>query len=106
MGIISLPGRATKYLSAKIQIELIHLLANTVSSTFVESINSAPFWSIILDSTSDITRVDQLSVVIRWAKITEDECKIVESFMGFVKINNASAGGIANTAKVFLENLN
>ena len=62
--VISLPGRATKYLSAKIQNELIHLLANTVSSTLVENFNSTPFWSIILDSTSDITRVDQLSVVL------------------------------------------
>ena len=58
-----------------------------------------------MDSTSDITRVDQLSVVIRWAKVTADECTIVESFMAFVKIINASADGIANTAKVFLENL-
>ena len=103
--VISLPGRATKYLSAKIQNELIHLLANTVSSTLVENINSAPFWSIILDSTSDITRVDQLSVVIRWAKVTEDECTIVESFMGFLKISNPNADGIARTAKAFLENL-
>ena len=58
-----------------------------------------------MDSTSDITRVNQLSVVIRWVKVTEVECTIVESFLGFVKINNASADGIANTAKVFLENL-
>ncbi|XP_065062428.1 uncharacterized protein LOC135689204 [Rhopilema esculentum] len=64
--VISLPGRATKYLSAKIQNMLIHLLANTVSSTLVENIDSAPFWSIILDSTSDITKVDQLTVVTRW----------------------------------------
>ena len=41
--VISLPGRATKYLSAKIQNELIHLLDNTVSSTLEENINSAPF---------------------------------------------------------------
>ena len=103
--VISLPGRATTYLSPKIQNELIHLLANTVSSTLVENIDSAPFWSITLDSTSDITRVDQLSVVVGWTKVRKDECTIVESFMGFVKINNPYADGIAKTAKAFLENL-
>ena len=58
-----------------------------------------------MDSTSYITRVDQLSVVVRWTKVTKDECTIVESFMGFLKINNPNADGIAKTAKAFLENL-
>ena len=38
--VLSLPGRATKYLSAKIQNELIHLLANTLFLTLVENNNS------------------------------------------------------------------
>ena len=58
-----------------------------------------------MDSTSDITRVDQLSVVVRWTKVTKDKCIIVEIFMGFVKINNPYADGKAKTAKAFLENL-
>ena len=96
--VISHLGRATKYFSTEIQNQLIHLLANTVISTSGENINYAPFWNIILDSTSNITRVDQLSVVIMWEKVTEDECTIVKSFVAFVKRNNPSADGTVNTA--------
>lgn len=35
--VISLPGRATKYLSPKIESELIQLLAKTVMNSLVEN---------------------------------------------------------------------
>ena len=53
--VISIPARATKYLSPKIQNELIELLARTVTVSLVHKINASPFWALILDSTSDIT---------------------------------------------------
>ena len=83
--VISLPTRATKYLSTKIQNELIQLLAKSVKSTLVQKINATPFWSLILDSTSDITSVDQLCVNVRWVNVTDGECTVVESFLGFSK---------------------
>ncbi|CAB4036454.1 Hypothetical predicted protein [Paramuricea clavata] len=83
--VISLPARATKYLSPKIQNELIELLAKTVTVSLVHKINASPFWALILDSTSDITRIDQLSVIIRRVQIDGDNCSIEENFLGFVK---------------------
>ena len=103
--VVALPARATKYLSATIQNELIDLLAKAVRSSLVKKINASPFWSIILDSTSDVSRVDQLSVVIRWVQIEGDNCSVVESFMGFVKVTSPDAKGIASTAKNFIETL-
>ena len=50
--VISLPYRSTKYLSHDIQKEIINLLGNAVRSSLVTKINRAPFWSIILDTTS------------------------------------------------------
>ena len=63
--VISLPSRAVKYLSHPIQEELIMLIGKAVKRSLVSKINEAPFWFVILDNTSDITRVDQLSVVVR-----------------------------------------
>ena len=103
--VISLPTRATKYLSAKIQNELIQLLAKSVKSTLVQKINAAPFWSLILDSTSDITRVDQLSIIVRWVNVTDEECTVVESFLGFIKVTDPNAAGIASTAEKFIKDL-
>ena len=101
--VISLPTRATKYLSTKIQNELIGLLSKAVTSSLVQNINRAPLWSLILDSTSDITRTDQLSIGVRWVQIKDDKCNIVESSLGFVKIADSKADSIAHAAKAFLE---
>lgn len=103
--VISLPARATKYLSPKIQNELIELLARTVTVSLVHKINASPFWALILDSTSDITRTDQLSVIIRRVQIDGDKCSIEENFLGFVKLDDATATGIVSTTKVFLQSL-
>ena len=103
--VISLPVRATKYLSPKIQNELIELLARTVTVSLVYKINASPFWALILVSTSDITRIDQLSVIIRWVQIDGDKCSVEEHFLGFVKLDNATATGIVATTKTFLQSL-
>ena len=101
--VVSLPEKATKYLNPKVQNELIDLLSKAVISYLASNINKAPFWSLILDSTSDITRTDQLSILVRWVQIKDDKYNIVESFLGFVKIADSMAENIANTAKTFLE---
>ena len=101
--VISLPRRATKYLSHHIQKEVINLLGNAVRSSLVSKINRAPFWSIILDTTSDITRVDQLSVIIRWVDISEEKFELTESFLGFVEVTAADAQGLVDTTKQYLK---
>ncbi|CAB4020531.1 Hypothetical predicted protein [Paramuricea clavata] len=103
--VISLPVHATKYLSPKIQNELIELLAKTVTFSLVHKINASPFCALILDSTRDITRIDQLSVIIRRVQIDGDKCSIEENFLGFVKLDDAMANGIVSTTKAFLQSL-
>ena len=103
--VISLPYRATKYLSHEIQTEIINLLGNAVRSSLVNKINNAPFWSIILDTTSDITRVDQLSIIVRWVDIREENFELTESFLGFVEVTAADAQGLVETTKEYLKGL-
>ena len=71
--------------------------------SLVQKINNAPFSSWILDSISDIARTEQLSIVVRWVKIKDDKCNIVNSFLGFVKIADSKAESIAHTPIIFLE---
>ena len=66
--IISLPSSAVKYLSNPVQDKLIALIAKAVKRSLVSKIREVPFWSLILDTASGITRIDQLSVVVRWVK--------------------------------------
>ena len=103
--VISLPYRATKYMSNIIQEEIIKLLGSAVRKSLISKIKCAPFWSVILDTTSDVTRVDQLSVIIRWVYIGGDKFEIVESFLGFVEVTDADARGLVDTTKNYLKGL-
>ena len=50
----------------------------------------APYYSIIVDSTSDISSVDQLSVTVRWKEISDNceiscrEAKVREIFQRYI----------------------
>ena len=103
--VFSLPSRAVKYLSHGIQEELISLIGSAVRRSLVSKINKSPFWSIILDTTSDITRKYQLIVVVRWVKVTDKSVEPVESFLGFVEITSPDAQCLVETTKKFIQEL-
>ena len=106
---LSLPTRATKYISDKIQEELVSLIGSAGRRSLVSKINKSPFWSIILDTTSDVTRIvysiDQLSVIVRWVKITDNSVEPVESFLGFVEVTSPDAQGLVETTTDFIRGL-
>ena len=60
------------YLSPQIPNELISLMAQNVRSAIASDIRDVPYFSIMLDTTQDISKVDQLSIVIRYLTLMED----------------------------------
>lgn len=64
--LLELPKGSTKYLSPTIQNEFIQMLATEVENKIFEDIRAAPFYTIILDTTQDICKIEQLSVVFRY----------------------------------------
>jgi hypothetical protein len=94
--LLSMPaGKGTiNYLSNTIQNEIITLLVNTILEQIILSINQSPSFSVIMDTTQDISKIDQLSQVIRYVSIILDSngnpktLQINESFIGFVEIIN------------------
>lgn len=99
--LISRPQGSVKYLSPAIQNELIHILALRVQHAIAADINEAPFFSIIMDSTQDLSKRDQLSQVYRYVAIVRNamdkavDVKIMESFLGFVETVDTSASELA-----------
>ena len=98
--VLSMPNGSIKYLSHQIQNEVIHCLATHLKATLTADINSSPFYSIIMDTTQDITKRDQLSQVFRYVKIIKNEkdeatsIEIKEVFLGFTEIYNHTAAGL------------
>ena len=54
--VLNMPNGTAKYLSHNIQNEIIHCLATRLKATLVKDINCAPFYSITMDTTQDITK--------------------------------------------------
>ncbi|XP_022182219.1 zinc finger MYM-type protein 1-like [Myzus persicae] len=70
------------YLSSRILCdEFIDLMSKTVLQCIVKEIKIAKYFSIIVDSTPDVTKVDQLTVAVRY--ICKDGSP-VERFIGFL----------------------
>ena len=94
-----------QYLSHKIQEELVSLIGSAVRRSLVSKINRFPFSSIILDTASDVTRIDQSSVIVRWVKVMDTSVDPVESFLGFVEVTSSDAQGFIETTNDFIRGL-
>jgi hypothetical protein len=68
------------YTSAKIQNDMISLIGKVIQQNIVDEIKKAGFFSIIADETMDISRLEQISLCVRY--VTNDFI-INERFLGF-----------------------
>lgn len=97
-GHISKYGNAGKsnpsYLSKTICDELIGLMSDKVHSAIVDEISTAGYFSLSVDSTSDLSHIDQLSTVLRYVSPTDG--KPVERFITFLNLNSHTGEETAN----------
>jgi hypothetical protein len=69
-----------QFTSPKIKNELIELMSKQVLNHIVQKIQQAKYFSIMIDETTDISKLEQVSLVIRY---TDDQFNVHERFMGF-----------------------
>lgn len=86
------------YLSPKTQNELINIIGLKVNSHILNSIKENKYFSMILDSTPDVTRNEQMTLVLRHVLLNERTQKygIKESFIEFMNIFDKTGAGIAD----------
>jgi hypothetical protein len=72
-----------------------------VLTTIISEINAAKYYSISVDSTPDLSHVDQLNFIVRFVK----DGKPIERFLVFWPIEEHKAQYMADTGLNFLENL-
>lgn len=91
--LISSEESKVKYLSHTITDELITILSNDLLQTICAEINACQCFSIITDSTQDITKLDQLSIIIRYVLINYESktLEVKESFVGFYNLKSHGA---------------
>lgn len=90
---------STSYLSANICNEFINLMGQQVLKTIVKELKSAKYYSISVDSTPDLSHVDQLTFIVRYV----NDGQPIERFLQFLPIDEHNAQYIADTILNFLE---
>lgn len=107
--LIKQPKRSVNYLSPQIQNELINLIANEIRKQIKDEIQTSPFVTLIFDTTQDIAKIDQLSIVFRYVTIkTDDEEKpvnlvIEEAFCGFAEVESQKSEYLEKTVLSIIE---
>ncbi|GBM40053.1 hypothetical protein AVEN_273476-1, partial [Araneus ventricosus] len=87
------------YLSHSVCDEFIALMANEVKQHLIAEVKEARYYSIIVDSTPDVTHIDQLTFILRFV---DEKGDIKERFFGFIPIESHDSAYLEN---VVLENL-
>ncbi|XP_065665692.1 uncharacterized protein LOC136087114 [Hydra vulgaris] len=89
----------TSYLSANICEEFICLMGNKVLSEIISELKKAKYYSISVDSTPDLSHVDQLTFTVRYVK----DLAPVERFLQFVPIHRHGAEHLETVVLNFLQ---
>ena len=71
-----------KYLSHQIQNEMITLLGNAIFNVFLKEVRESAKYSIIMDETSDVATLEQVTCCFR--SINPTTFAVREDFIGFV----------------------
>lgn len=90
--------RNSKYLHSSIQNELIFLMAKMVLRKITQEVNEAQVYALLADETKDITKKEQLSIVIRY--VLKGEVK--ERFLGFIALEALDASSLLRSIKEIL----
>ncbi|KAL4108237.1 hypothetical protein QTP88_018472 [Uroleucon formosanum] len=82
-------------ISPRIQNEIIVAVGDVIVGKIVERIKKFKFFSILVDETTDISTVEQMTVCIRY--IDTSNWIIREDFVGFVEMNSTTGLAIKNS---------
>jgi hypothetical protein len=84
---------SAKYISPKSQNEYLKLLGEDVSTSITKEINESTMWSVIADTTPDVSHTDQLAVVARY--VCSDSGIPIERLVDIKDINDKTGDGQA-----------
>lgn len=87
----------------KIQNELIELMNKQVLDQIVQQVQEAKFFAVMIDETTDISKKEQVSLVIRY---TDERFNVHERFVGFERTTAMTGEALFNLLLDWLKRLN
>lgn len=96
-------GRGSvSYLSSTICEEFIDMMGEKTRQVIAEDLRDAKYFSVIVDSTPDLSHVDQLTFIFRFVS---KQGNIVERFLAFEPIHSHTGQSLADCVTAMVENL-
>lgn len=92
-------SRNCTYLSPEIQNDLISCMADVVVKDIVCQVKTAKFFSILLDETTDIGHLEQISFILRYV---DHQCNIQERFIGMTTTDKTDAQTLTEVVETLL----
>ena len=89
----------TSYLSKTICEEFVDLMANRVQEHIITEVKAAKYFSVSVDSTPDISHVDQLTCILRYVLPSGP----VERYLTFLKMHGHTGKELAESLLKFLK---
>ncbi|XP_035205005.1 zinc finger MYM-type protein 1-like [Stegodyphus dumicola] len=91
------------YLSKDTQNEMLQIIGSSIREKILLSLRKAKYYFIILDCTPDISKTEQMSVVIRFVLCSDRVGEIKEHFLGFIKVDDSTGNGLYETVMEMLK---
>ncbi|XP_076944684.1 uncharacterized protein LOC143615449 [Bidens hawaiensis] len=82
------------YLGYNIQNELIFMIAEEIKKEIIKQIKEAKYYSIILDCTTDSSHLEQMTIIVRYLKLSSNSVTVEKSFLGFLNVNDSTGKGL------------
>lgn len=85
------------YTSPQIQNEIIDICGELIQHKIIEEVKKAKLFAILADETTDIGRVEQVSLCIRYVDFTDNKHhRLKEMFLEYIPTVDVSGSGLAN----------
>ena len=96
------------YLSPQIQNEFICLLSKEIQQTIIAEIKKSKYFTLVVDTTPDISHIEQMKVVFRYVNFLTEPSKIeiIERFFSFLPLTFTTGEAIASEITKFLHQNN
>ena len=98
-----LDKKQLKYTSHEIQNEVLSIMSQSVLRDKVKEIQSAVYFTIMVDETTDMSNKEQVVIVFRWVS---DQLVVHEDFIGLYETHSIEAKALVDVIKDTLLRLN
>ncbi|KIH61204.1 dimerization domain protein, hAT family [Ancylostoma duodenale] len=88
-------GRNAQYSYKTIQNEIVGTAAKLIQKSIVDEVNSSKYFAVLAEETSDVARLEQLSISVRYIREENGIAAVQKKFLTFVEASECTGPALA-----------